>query len=91
MPETVLGSWIVWAVSGLAALAASFVKVGAEYINSDLATLLRTPSEGLWNSEVRRSATLVRHLALTARLVLQDWVGNLGFCCVWHIPTNCPA
>jgi len=44
MPETFMGSWIVWALlsAGFAALTAIFAKVGVDNINSDLATFIRT-------------------------------------------------
>jgi transporter family protein len=44
MPETLMGSWIVWALlsAAFAALTAIFAKVGVENVNSDLATFIRT-------------------------------------------------
>jgi transporter family protein len=44
MPESVMGSWIVWALlsAAFAALTAIFAKVGVENVNSDLATFIRT-------------------------------------------------
>jgi transporter family protein len=44
MPESLMGSWIVWALlsAAFAALTAIFAKVGVEHINSDLATFIRT-------------------------------------------------
>jgi bacterial/archaeal transporter family protein len=44
MPETMTGSWIVWALlsAAFAALTAIFAKVGVENVNSDLATFIRT-------------------------------------------------
>jgi transporter family protein len=42
--ETILGSWVLWALlsAAFAALTAIFVKVGVETIDSDLATFIRT-------------------------------------------------
>ena len=44
MPDTFMGSWIVWALlsAAFAALTAIFAKVGVENVNSDLATFIRT-------------------------------------------------
>jgi transporter family protein len=44
MPESLMGSWIVWALlsAAFAALTAIFAKVGVENVNSDLATFIRT-------------------------------------------------
>ena len=44
MSETILGSWVLWALlsAAFAALTAIFVKVGVETIDSDLATFIRT-------------------------------------------------